>query len=286
LNRACELARGKYIARMDADDVAMPERLAWQVTFLEDHPEVGVVGGAFEAITASGSRLLVQRNPSGDQEIKAALLEYCALLHPTVLMRRDVFVSVGGYRKVVVDAEDYDLWLRIAERSRLANLKAVILKYRLHRAQVSVRKCRQEALSGLAARTAAALRRSGKPDPLESLREINPSTLSAIGVSQATQGAAIAMEALRCVRNMYKVGEYSIAVNAVTEILGSSEANDADGWVLAELQILAARLYWQEARFGSGVVSAARAIIARPKILGRPVKRLLSEILCGGRETV
>jgi GT2 family glycosyltransferase len=80
--------------------------------------------------------------------------------HPTVLMRRDILAAAGGYRKAFVHAEDYDLSLRLAERCRLANLEAVLLKYRLHPHQVTVRKFRQMALSSLAAQRAAASYRS------------------------------------------------------------------------------------------------------------------------------
>lgn len=85
LNRGCSLAQAKYIARMDADDVASKDRLSWQVDFMEAHPEIGVLGGAVEWIDAMGKSLLTQRHPAEDRQIKAALLHGCALWHPTVL---------------------------------------------------------------------------------------------------------------------------------------------------------------------------------------------------------
>src|SRR5262245_27130869 len=88
LNRGCGLARGKYIARMDADDIATKERLMWQVEFVEKHPEVGVVGGAIEVINASGKSSVTHRYPLKNSDIYQALLRGdCPLVHPTVVMR-------------------------------------------------------------------------------------------------------------------------------------------------------------------------------------------------------
>src|SRR5205085_12104446 len=121
-----------------------------QVEFMETHASVAAVGGAVDVINARGESILTYANPTEDCDIRRRLVEECALWHPTVLMRRDAFVAVHGYRNVVLDAEDYDLWLRMADRYQLANLPAVILKYRMHANQVSVRKCAQQAFSCLA----------------------------------------------------------------------------------------------------------------------------------------
>src|SRR4029077_1113562 len=211
LNRGCELARGKYIARMDADDIAVRNRLMWQGGFMEKHPEVGVVGGTIECINSTGKSVRTYRHPIRDREIKSALLRggvgFC---HPTVLMRREVLVSVGGYRKVVVHAEDYDLWLRIADRFQLANLGAVVLKYRLHPYQICVRACREMALTRRAAQIAAWSRRNGNPDPLDLVEEITPTVLAGLGVSEATQRADLAGGHLMYIRNMSDAGEYSV----------------------------------------------------------------------------
>jgi hypothetical protein len=280
LNRGCALARGKYIARMDADDVSVENRLLWQVELLEKTPGVALVGGAFETIDASGNLLSLGNPPLRDRDIKSALAEYCPLLHPTILMRRDVFTIVGGYRKVVVDAEDYDLWLRIAERFSLANLNAVVLKYRIHPFQVSVRRWKQEAVSGLAARTAAVLRRSGAPDPLDSVEQITPAVLTSLGVSDAAQESSIAAQFLRFIRNLYRAGEYSLALTAVDEIFRTSDWKHAENWVAADLRFFAARLYWRGGRFVGGISMGVGAVLTRPKILGRPLKLLLRRI-CG-----
>src|SRR5579872_4675255 len=138
LNRACGLARGKYIARMDADDIATPDRLGRQLQYMEAHPGVAVLGGAVEIIDANGKLRGNAAPPTGDDAIRSNLQNgNTVFYHPTVMMRKEVFLAVGGYREVVVDAEDFDLWTRIADKHKLANLAQVVLKYRRHPHQVS-----------------------------------------------------------------------------------------------------------------------------------------------------
>ncbi len=276
LNRGCKLSRGKYIARMDADDIAIRTRLMRQVDFMEKHPEVGVVGGAVELINPIGKFIGSSAKPIEDREIRSALLRgECPLTHPTVLIQKDILVSVGGYRKLLVDAEDYDLWLRIAERSQLANLKAVVLKYRRHPRQVSVRMFRQQALSNLVARMSALSRRDGIRDPLDSIVEITPAVLAELGVSETRQQAVVAQGYLNCIRSMIDAGEYSIASNVVSEMLRSIDWKHAKKNVIADFRLLVARLYWCQRRYVRSLLTAGHAVITRPIILARPLKPVL-----------
>jgi cellulose synthase/poly-beta-1,6-N-acetylglucosamine synthase-like glycosyltransferase len=278
LNRGSGLAQGKYIARMDADDIAIRDRLMWQVDFMEQHPEVGVVGGAIEVINTKGKAVAIERNPTKDREIKLALLRgYCPLVHPTVLMRKEALVSVEGYRKVVVHAEDYDLWLRIADQYQLANLEAVVLKYRRHSCQVSVRRYRQQALSSLAARAAALSRRNGKPDPLDSVGEITPALLTGLGVSEATQQSTLGRSYVTCLRSMCDAGEYPEALTVI-DTLRRSDWKHFGSPVIADFHVAAARLYWRQRRFARSILSAGHALITRPIMLGRPLKPLLRRL--------
>jgi|SRR5579875_370067 len=291
LNRGCELARGTYIARMDADDIALRDRLTWQVDFLRQHPEIAVLGGAVELIDRRGRSLGGYARPLSGLELKSALLTRCALIHPTVMMRKDAFVFTKGYRQAVADAEDWDLWLRMSEWFGLANLDVAVLKYRLHPHQITAHKCRQQALSGLAACAAAARRRRGEPDPLESGQTVTPAGLTALGVSEAIQQAAISREYLRAIRNMYEAGEYASACATVTEALRSQCWRFAENWIVADMRLLTARLAWRDRKFAISLVRAAQAIITRPKIIGRPLKsilyrfRLMQESFCGRQST-
>lgn len=278
LNRGCALARGRYIARMDADDVAIADRLGRQVEFMETHAEIGVLGGAVEFIDTVGGILGASRNPSEDGEIRAALADDCPFWHSTVLMRTELLKSVGGYRKVVVDAEDCDLWLRLAERTRMANLDAVLVQYRFHPSQVTVRKARQQALSALAAHLAAERRAQGRPDPLDSVGAITPEVLVRLGVDRRTQEAAIASRHLWSIRNLTRTKQYAQALVLFNELLRDSIWKHVEPRVAADLHLLAARLYWHRGEISKSVVTAARAVRTRPVVLARPVKPLLRKL--------
>ena len=132
LNRGLGLARGKYIARMDADDVSLPERLVLQVNFLDAHPEIGVLGCGVWVIDGCGNPSHIRRFPAEHGVIKWHLCFDVPIAHPTVMMRREVVARAGGYRTDMVHAEDYDLWRRLSQVARLSNLPEVLLYLRRH----------------------------------------------------------------------------------------------------------------------------------------------------------
>jgi hypothetical protein len=279
LNRGCALASAKYIARMDADDVARPDRLERQVEFLERQPSLALVGGAIVFINSAGVPLRTHHQPISDGEIKASLFRNGgAFWHPTVLMRTEAFRSVGGYRKVVTAAEDYDLWLRMAEKFELANLRDVVLKYRIHPSQVSIRKARQMAISSTAARAAAILRKAGRPDPLASVPEITPEVMAQLGVSQAAQSDAFAKRYTFCIGDMLDIGEYGKAGDALETLWHSPEIQNTSRHLVADIHLLAAQLYWRQHAYKRSVMSAVTAVVSRPVILGRPLKSLFRQL--------
>lgn len=270
-NAGCFLAQGRYIAVMDADDVSIPDRLMSEFEFMEKHPEVGLLGGYTEWIDATGRSLRIERFPDEDREIRSAFASGCPFCQPTVLMRRDAFVLAGGYRAAFVFAEDYDLWLRIAEHFQCANLRQVVLKYRSHPHQVQLRKARQQSLCILAALTSASLRRTGKPDPFNSVKEITPALLASLGVSKAKQRISADLDWIRA---LYLSGDYSGALKASIEALGCSDWKYAERWQTANARLMVARLNWKQKRYASSIVAASRAFVTRPIILGRPLKPL------------
>ncbi|WHZ12928.1 MAG: hypothetical protein OJF60_003369 [Burkholderiaceae bacterium] len=124
-------ARAQLVARMDSDDLSTRDRLERQVAFMRQHPEVVVLGSAYELIDAEGRPQRVVRLPTGDREIRRALLRGNPLCHPSVMFRRQVVMDAGGYLGGL-HAEDYDLWARLSVESTnlFANLQEVCIGYR------------------------------------------------------------------------------------------------------------------------------------------------------------
>jgi glycosyltransferase involved in cell wall biosynthesis len=138
LNRALGLARGGLIARLDADDWALPERLARQRAFLAAHPDVGLLGTAAREVDAAGAPVREVRPPAGDAALRRALIRANPFVHSSVMVRREVLAHAGGYDERLAVAQDYDLWMRLARLTRLANLDEVLVVRRLGPARVSV----------------------------------------------------------------------------------------------------------------------------------------------------
>jgi hypothetical protein len=152
------------------------------------------------------------------------------------------------------------------------------VKYRFHPSQVTVRKCRQQALSTLGAHLAAHLRMLGKADPLDSITQITPDTLSALGVGRAAQNAAVASRHLWSIRNMFNTGQYEQGLELLAEMSRDSVWKHADRRVTADLRLLAARLYWHRGEIYKSIVRAAQGVWARPIVLVRPVKPLIRRL--------
>jgi len=130
-----------YIARIDADDLAAPERLEKQLAFMEAHPRVDVCGSTIELFYDDGSRpdhLLAK--PAGDAAIKTMLVQCSALSNPSTMLRKSFFDDVGLYDARLDFAEDYDIWCRGALLGkRYANLPQALTRYRQHANQVGRR---------------------------------------------------------------------------------------------------------------------------------------------------
>jgi glycosyltransferase involved in cell wall biosynthesis len=127
LNEGLEAAQGRYIARMDADDLCDPRRFELQVRRLESEPDLVALGSCARAIDPRGRNLGLARVPlEHDQIEKSHLAGVSAIHHPAVMMRRNALAQVGGYRDLC-PTEDFDLWLRLGEVGRLANLAEPLL---------------------------------------------------------------------------------------------------------------------------------------------------------------
>ena len=277
---ACSLPKGRYIAIQDADDVSLPDRLETEVSFLKNHPEVGLLGGAVQWIDSQGKCLpSADDYPTEDHEIRAELRTRNPFWHPTVLILKEAFSRVGGYRRIFIQSDDYDLWLRISEHYQCANLKQKVLNYRIHPQQLSFRRRKDQILCALAAQAAAALRREGKPDPLNTAEEITPALLAEMGVSEVTQKKELANGYSGYINHMFEAGGYAAVPEATAEMLRVCEGIQIDPRLVADMYFLSARAFWKQRKPISGLLSVARAVRTRPRILGRTLKTLLKKIV-------
>lgn len=130
LNVGLAAARGRYVARLDADDVSHPDRLALQVAYLDRHPEVALLASAYTRIDDDGRDCGDRPVPLTSREIRWRLLFLNAFAHSSVTVRRSVVVALGGYDESVRYPQDYELWSRIAERHELGALPQRLVSYR------------------------------------------------------------------------------------------------------------------------------------------------------------
>lgn len=128
LNTGIRFARGEYIARMDADDLAYPDRFKKQIDFLEKNPEVGICGTWQKHRGRRGA--WIHQPPAGQQELAASLLFSCEVCHSTVMMRRETLIQHGLFYNESYAAEDFELWGRAIAVTALANLPEVLGEYR------------------------------------------------------------------------------------------------------------------------------------------------------------
>lgn len=160
LNLMLGEARGQLIARMDADDVAMPERFTLQVGAFAEDTSLVLAGGQIELIDAESRRIGVLSQSLTHEEIDGFHLRgHTSVCHPAAMFRRDPVLRLCGYGEAFMCAEDLDLWLRVGEIGRLKNLPQVVLQYRIHDKSVSSQRQAEQVDAGRRACEAAWSRR-------------------------------------------------------------------------------------------------------------------------------
>lgn len=157
LNRGIELARGRYVVRMDADDWSYPNRLQKQFEFMEDHPEVVVSGGTIEVCDGDLAPVNRREYPRTDAEIRQKMFFFSPFCHPAIICRTDALRKAGGYNPSLEVAQDYELYFRIGRLGELANLGDCIHKLRTHRASSSISRGAMQERNTLYIRTKAVI---------------------------------------------------------------------------------------------------------------------------------
>ncbi len=137
LNVGIGMARGKYIARMDSDDISLPQRLQVQVDYLDKHPDVDLVSVGMRLFGAKEGTWIRELNP---EKVKIEALFHSPVLHASSVWRKEAFEKQGlRFRQEMVPAEDYDLWVRAMLKGlKLVNLPVVLYEYRIHEAQATL----------------------------------------------------------------------------------------------------------------------------------------------------
>jgi glycosyltransferase involved in cell wall biosynthesis len=142
LNTGLDIANGKYIARMDADDVSLPERFQKQFDFMEQNQDIDICGTFYETF---GNKSCVVRTPENDTDIKDALFFSNCIAHSSVMMRKSTIDKFGiKYDENLRSAQDYELWCREADRLKYANIPEILLKYRVHENQTGFAKKKEQ----------------------------------------------------------------------------------------------------------------------------------------------
>jgi glycosyltransferase involved in cell wall biosynthesis len=138
LTVGADAARGRYLARLDGDDLARPGRLRAQVEHLDAHPEVVLLGTVARTIDGSGA-VTGSFGMTSPGDVRPVLLTRNVMVHSSVMLRRDAYDAAGGYDASLRQMEDYDLWLRLGLQGEVHVLAEELTDYRIHGQQMSRR---------------------------------------------------------------------------------------------------------------------------------------------------
>jgi glycosyltransferase involved in cell wall biosynthesis len=259
LNVGLAAAEGELVARMDADDISEPTRFERQVAFLDANPAVALVGTWARWIDEDDRPFTTIRFPTDAAEIERSLLEENCIFHPSVMFRRRPIQALGGYSIATPLSQDYDLWLRLSERHALANLPEFLVRYRIHREQVSFRKIGLQRSVANVMRYEAAVRRHragqiadpapyAPPGLAARLRGRNGSTGAALAFwaqiyrKMGRRSDALAIAALACAHSPFGGEGYAGVKHALREMFWSPAVRRRFGWYATRVRSILARL--------------------------------------------
>ncbi len=139
LNTGLKQAKGKYIARFDADDVCYPFRLEKQFQFMEAHPDYVLIGSDADYMCEEGEFLFTNHNVGySNEEIQERVDVYCPFIHSTVMYKKEVVERLGGYEVLAFTFEDYFLWKKLIKVGKVCNFKTPLIKVRFNASSVTI----------------------------------------------------------------------------------------------------------------------------------------------------
>ncbi|MBX9777740.1 MAG: glycosyltransferase [Xanthobacteraceae bacterium] len=184
LNYGASIARAPLIARLDGDDILLPDRLAVQHARMSKDADLGLLGACVDLIDGEDRPLGRRRLPLADAELRGFLRTGNPFVHSTIMMRKAAFDAVGGYRVGLRLCEDFDLWCRIAAVTRIANCEEVLARYRIHESSMSAGRPIRLAIADTCIIAATRARESGGPEPFASGRPQLRRALAILDISR------------------------------------------------------------------------------------------------------
>ena len=266
INEACEVARGTYIARMDGDDVAAMHRLARQVREFDAAPDLVLLGSDIDLIDTRGAPAGQQRFPRDNDAIRERLVTEKCFAQSSVMFRRSAFERAGRYRPAFTHAEDYDLWLRLAELGKVCNLPERLVAYRLHDGSNTARNLELQVASALAAQLAARARRAGRQEPFGAT-VVSPDGLIAAGVSRATLQRMVASQTIGWAMLGRNARSYEETTDLLERARGAVSGAPGMRDVLGRSYLAEARIAFESGHVLGATTSTARALVTSPALV-------------------
>jgi hypothetical protein len=220
-------------------------------------------------IDEAGAPHYTLRPPTDDGAIRAALSRRNCIIHSTVMVRAGALRSAGGYRARFTFADDYDLWLRLADRSPLANLPDVLAHYRVHVGQFSEQDVEGQAIAVLAVQALARRRRAGAGETPTRDGPITRADLAELGVGDEAVERTVTQMCLDRALLLADIERSRLALAALARTPGFATSPAVRRRSLAGYQAALARRRWRRGQRARGLVAALGAVRTRPALLAR-----------------